>query len=102
MCEVTVVAELGKHWLRQPQGHDHARARGRQIKDDVDGFLQHPVGILARAVGVHLDQHRFRHTDGIGQTDGTLLRQPGRYDILDDIPGHIGPAAIHLCAVFAG
>ena len=100
MGEVSVVTELGKARAIQAQGADHP-VRG-QVEYSTDSPHQCSVRILSGAVGINAHGHRFRLPNGIGQGDRAPLRQASCYDVLGDVPGHIGAAAIHLRSILPG
>ena len=98
--EVSVVTELGKAWVIQTKGADHP-VRG-QVEYSTDSPHQCSVRILSGAVGINAHGHRFRLPNGIGQGDRAPLCQASCYDVLGDVPGHIGAAAIHLRSILPG
>ena len=44
----------------------------------------------------------MRHADGVGDLDFAFFSQPGSYDILGDVPAHVGGAAVNLGGILAG
>ncbi len=64
-------------------------------------FAQPLVVDLAGAVGVDQDAHRLGNADGIGQLDLAAIGQSGGDDVLGDVPGHVGGAAVDLGRVLA-
>ena len=100
MGEVSVVTELGKARAIQAQGADHP-VRG-QVEYSTDSLRQCSIRMFSGAVGIDAHGHRLRLPNGIGQGDRASLRQPSRYDVLGDVPGHIGAAAIHLRPILPG
>ena len=100
MGEVAIVAEPDEDRPVQSQGGDHPG--GGQVEHSPDSLFQHSFRVLPGLVGVDVQSYRLGPADGVGEADGALLRQPSGHDVLGDVPGHVGPAAVHLTAVFAG
>ena len=55
----------------------------------------------AGSVGVDEHAHRAGHADGIGQLDQDFIGYAGGYQVLGDVTGHVGGAAVHLGRVLA-
>lgn len=83
MGKVSIVAELSEDGLVQSEGVTHPG--GGQVKDCPDGLFQHLIPVFAGPIGVHIGRHGFSLANGIGQSDGTAIRQTGRYNVLSNI-----------------
>ena len=59
------------------------------------------VGDLAGALGVDVDAHRLGDADGVGELHFAALGQAGGDDVLGDVAGHVGGAAVDLGRVLA-
>ena len=91
----------GVDGLAQIQLPDDGR-RG-QAEHQLNGFFQTVVGTeCSSAEGIYRHHDRLRLADGVSQCNLAPAGKTCRHDVLGNIPGHIGAAAIHLGGVFAG
>ena len=74
---------------------------GRQREDLADELADPRVGDLAGAVGVDVHADRLGDADGVGELHFAALGQAGGDDVLGDVAGHVGGAAIDLGRVLA-
>ena len=84
-----------------------------ELPDDLRGAEVEELGHLIRnltvlqavfrgSVGVHEHAHGLRHADRVGELDEALVRHAGGDEVLCDVAGGIGRAAVHLGRVLAG
>ena len=76
-------------------------ARRREREDFADELADPCVFDLARAFGVDVHAHGLGDADGVGELHFAALGQAGGDDVLGDVAGHVGGAAIDLGRVLA-
>ena len=95
-----VIAERSENRLIQAEGPDDTA--GSQVEHLPDCLFQNRLRVSPGLMEVNVHGHRLRPADSVGEADGTAFRQTGGHDVLGDVPGHVGPAAVYLAGVLSG
>ena len=77
---------------------------GTEVEEpgDVFGYLAVAVGDVAGAVGLDVDADGLGYADGVGELDEDLVGNAGGDEVLGDVTGGVGCAAVYLGGVLAG
>src|SRR5262245_44903024 len=76
-------------------------AAGRKREERADDFAQPLVIDFAGPLSIDMNADRLGHADRVGELHLATAGQSGGDDILGDVTGHIGSAAIDLGRVLA-